>query len=350
MTRYLDSETISKIEAAAETAQEEIDELVGKVSTDEAEVVTKRKTRDDAKEEAAKAKAKADALKRPAGSIRDRLKAADAIRSEAKKASDDGKYALAYWLVMPGGKLDKAIQADPPILDPGDLRQQVDAARKAQEDAEKALADREKELKEAENKLARRPGQARRSPEKVRRQRPGKGRRAQSDHRQSRLGGKNHARISRARRLRRGNRTRPQADRGSGDQHRRLPRRDRARADQTAHGHQLRRISAPVRRRLRPGQILPYAVKAFFDNGGRRAYIARIVGDLPVGDTGMSEAALDTFTVRANGPGTASDRIWARIDPGTTKKSDGTPVGFRLRVFYWDRPPAGRFHSIRSIR
>jgi len=86
-----------------------------------------------------------------------------------------------------------------------------------------------------------------------------------------------------------------------------------------------------------PDKYLPYAVKAFFDNGGRRAYIARIVGNLPAGDTGMSEAKLDSFTVRANGPGTASDRIWARIDPSTTMKSDKTPVGFRLRVFYWDR-------------
>ena len=90
-----------------------------------------------------------------------------------------------------------------------------------------------------------------------------------------------------------------------------------------------------------PDKYLPYAVKAFFDNGGRRAYVARIVGNLPAGDTGMSEATLDTFTVRANGPGTASDRIWARVDPGTMKKSDGSPVGFRLRVFYWDRPAAG---------
>jgi hypothetical protein len=54
---------------------------------------------------------------------------------------------------MPGGKLDKAIKADPPILDPDDLRQQVKTARKAQEDAEKVLADREKALKEAEDKL-----------------------------------------------------------------------------------------------------------------------------------------------------------------------------------------------------
>jgi phage tail sheath protein FI len=98
-----------------------------------------------------------------------------------------------------------------------------------------------------------------------------------------------------------------------------------------------------------PDKYLPYAVKAFFDNGGRRAYVARIVGALPDGDTGMSQATLDTFTVQANGPGTASDRIWARIDPGTTTKADKTPIGFRLRVFYWDRPAAGvPFDPLRS--
>jgi len=88
-----------------------------------------------------------------------------------------------------------------------------------------------------------------------------------------------------------------------------------------------------------PDKYLPYAVKAFFDNGGRRAYIARIVGDLPLGDSGMSEASFGAFTVRAIGPGSACNRIWARIDPGTTM-SDGKPVGFRLRVFYWDRTAA----------
>lgn len=153
LTRFLDSETMSKIADAAKAAKAEIDGLAAKVGDDEAEVAAKRKTRDDARDEATKAREKADALKRPAGSIRDRLKAADAIRSQARKASDDGQYALAYWLVMPKGKLDKAIKAGPRILDHGKLRDQVKAARKAQEEAEQALSKSEQALKKAEDKL-----------------------------------------------------------------------------------------------------------------------------------------------------------------------------------------------------
>ena len=35
--------------------------------------------------------------------------------------------------------------------------------------------------------------------------------------------------------------------------------------------------------------------------------------------------------------GTAYHRVWVRIDPGTTKDGAGNPVGFRLRVWYWDK-------------
>jgi hypothetical protein len=153
LSRFLDQETKDKIADAAKTAQAEIDTLADEIKDDEATAAAARNARDDAKEAAVKARTEADALKRPGGSIRDRLKAADAIRSEAKKASDDGKYALAYWLVMPGGKLDQALRADPPIFDPDDLRELVKTAREAQEDAEKTLADRETELKAAEDKL-----------------------------------------------------------------------------------------------------------------------------------------------------------------------------------------------------
>lgn len=91
-----------------------------------------------------------------------------------------------------------------------------------------------------------------------------------------------------------------------------------------------------------PAKYLPYAVKSFFDNGGRRAYIARIVG---VGGV-ESSLTLGDFTVKAVGPGKASDRIWVRIDQGTTKAvppGGTTPasIGFRLRVFYWSSLPAG---------
>jgi phage tail sheath protein FI len=84
------------------------------------------------------------------------------------------------------------------------------------------------------------------------------------------------------------------------------------------------------------GKFMPYAVKAFFDNGGRRTYITRIVG----ANNAISQVVLGDFTVTAIGPGVAGDRIWARIGPGSTIVN-GNPVGFRLQVFYWDRLPAG---------
>lgn len=91
-----------------------------------------------------------------------------------------------------------------------------------------------------------------------------------------------------------------------------------------------------------PGKYLPYAVKSFFDNGGRRAYIARIVG----AGGKASTLTLGSYTVTAVGPGAASDRIFVRIEAGTTKRklpgeTNASSVGFRLRVFYWSSLPEG---------
>lgn len=81
------------------------------------------------------------------------------------------------------------------------------------------------------------------------------------------------------------------------------------------------------------GKYMPYAIKAFFDNGGRRCYIARIVG------AGATAASLDDsgFNIEAIGPGSAGNRTWVRITPGTTKLPDGSAIGFRLQVAYWSR-------------
>jgi hypothetical protein len=87
-----------------------------------------------------------------------------------------------------------------------------------------------------------------------------------------------------------------------------------------------------------PGKYMPYAVKGFFDNGGRRCYIARIAPT----DAVTAQATVGAFTVRAIGPGSAGNRIWARIGPGTsTTGADKTPIGFRLQVYYWDQFPEG---------
>ena len=72
--------------------------------------------------------------------------------------------------------------------------------------------------------------------------------------------------------------------------------------------------------------------KTFFDNGGRRAYIARI--------SGANAARGDRRRRRVHAHG---HRAWGRrttgcgsaSSPGTTKDGAGDPVGFRLRVWYW---------------
>ena len=78
---------------------------------------------------------------------------------------------------------------------------------------------------------------------------------------------------------------------------------------------------------------VPYAVRAFFDNRGRRAYIARISG----ANAARATATVAGFSLRAIGVGTAYNRVRVRIDEGSTKDGDGNPVGFRLRVWYWDK-------------
>ncbi|MFY2826028.1 phage tail sheath family protein [Ruegeria sp. MALMAid1280] len=81
------------------------------------------------------------------------------------------------------------------------------------------------------------------------------------------------------------------------------------------------------------GKYMPYAVKSFFDNGGRRCYITRIVG----GNAQSATATIDAYSVTALGPGDAANRIFMRLEPGTLEVQSA-PIGFRLRLYYWDRP------------
>jgi hypothetical protein len=71
-------------------------------------------------------------------------------------------------------------------------------------------------------------------------------------------------------------------------------------------------------------------VNGFFENGGNRLYIARVVGK---GAT-TAQKTFGDFTIRAAGPGAWGRRIWIRIQDGSTVAADGT-TGFRLRAAYW---------------
>ena len=80
---------------------------------------------------------------------------------------------------------------------------------------------------------------------------------------------------------------------------------------------------------------MPDALSGFFDNGGRRAYVCRIVGakrpPRPAPSVGSK--------IDAIGPGTWGDRVFVKL-VGSTKTTgpNKDPVGFRLQVAYWQTP------------
>jgi len=85
------------------------------------------------------------------------------------------------------------------------------------------------------------------------------------------------------------------------------------------------------------GKYLPFGVKAFFDNGGRRCYVARIVG--PGAETSTFES--DGYEFEALGPGASGDRIFVKITESTTKRrlpdESLVPLGVAIQVAYWSR-------------
>lgn len=82
-------------------------------------------------------------------------------------------------------------------------------------------------------------------------------------------------------------------------------------------------------------RFLPYALSGFFENGGQRVYVCRLVGPQAT----PAEAQFAGYVVRAVGPGSWGRRVWARIDDSTTEVpstgANPAPIGFRLRLAYW---------------
>ncbi|MCZ6770629.1 MAG: phage tail sheath family protein [Proteobacteria bacterium] len=79
-------------------------------------------------------------------------------------------------------------------------------------------------------------------------------------------------------------------------------------------------------------QYTPVAVKGFFDNGGRRCYVARIVSSTST----KAKAEINGSFFQAVGPGTGSNRIWVSLAPSSSVDKVGDPIGFRVRAYYWD--------------
>jgi len=78
------------------------------------------------------------------------------------------------------------------------------------------------------------------------------------------------------------------------------------------------------------GRYMPYAVNGFFENGGKRLYVSRIVGE----NATIASKVFGDFRVEAVGPGAWGRRVWVRIQDGSTKDAKGQS-GFRLKLAYW---------------
>jgi phage tail sheath protein FI len=85
-----------------------------------------------------------------------------------------------------------------------------------------------------------------------------------------------------------------------------------------------------------PDKYLPYAVKGFFDNGGQRCYIGRIVKFV---DTPATNAtlALGDLTATAIGEGAWGNRISIIVETGEANTAQN-PL-FKLRMYYWKTLP-----------
>lgn len=85
-------------------------------------------------------------------------------------------------------------------------------------------------------------------------------------------------------------------------------------------------------------KYMPYAVEGFFENGGRRAYVARLVG------AGAKTAALAVggLALEAIGAGLWGNRVRIKLTEGSATIGTGRPAtGFRLQVAYWDTAAPG---------
>ena len=81
-------------------------------------------------------------------------------------------------------------------------------------------------------------------------------------------------------------------------------------------------------------KYMPYALSGFFDNGGRRAYVCRIIG--PGGQP--ASRTIGGLKIDAVGRGEWGNRIFVKVTDSTIKGGpNNLAVGFRLQVAYWNK-------------
>ncbi|HEY7425685.1 MAG TPA: phage tail sheath subtilisin-like domain-containing protein [Gemmataceae bacterium] len=89
--------------------------------------------------------------------------------------------------------------------------------------------------------------------------------------------------------------------------------------------------------RTTPASYLPYAVQGFFDNGGQRCFVTRIVG----AGAGAASNNVGALTASAIGRGAWGNNVAVKVRPATQSVA-GTPTEtwFRVTIIYYQTYPS----------
>ena len=103
--RTAEATGLTECEAYMNDLEAEIAPARARLAAAEAELRGEQTGLDNEKRRKGEAEAVLKTLTAFGGAIRERLKRAEAVRSETNKAEDGRDYALAYWLVMEDGRI-----------------------------------------------------------------------------------------------------------------------------------------------------------------------------------------------------------------------------------------------------
>jgi len=81
---------------------------------------------------------------------------------------------------------------------------------------------------------------------------------------------------------------------------------------------------------------MPNAAAGFFENGGKRLYVSRVIG---AGGVPASKDIGGGLIATAVGPGAWGGRVWIKVGEGSTPNK----AGFRLQLAYWTTKPDANF-------
>lgn len=137
----------AKIDKVQADLEAEIAPTRARLAAAEAELRGEQTGLDNEKRRKSEAEAALKTLTAFGGAIRERLKRAEAVRSETNKAEDGRDYALAYWLVMEDGRLDAEVHGKPAIAEPGALRDAIVDERAKLAGAQAAITTGEAKVK-----------------------------------------------------------------------------------------------------------------------------------------------------------------------------------------------------------